>query len=109
MSPEEIKKRLLGSISMAQRAGRIASGAFAVDKAMSEHRVHLLLIAGDAADESMKKYKEAATKNHIPYAVVGDREWLGSALGKDLRSAAAVLDAGFAKSLRKITEGHMTE
>ena len=39
---------------MAQRAGRVASGDFAVTKAVQGNKVHLLLVAGDASAETRR-------------------------------------------------------
>lgn len=44
-------QRITNLLSMAQRARRIASGAFAVEQAMKKKQAMFLLIASDAAEE----------------------------------------------------------
>lgn len=98
------EQRIVNLLSMAQKAGRIVSGAFAVEQAIKKKQAVLVLLAGDAADESKKNFTTLADKFAIPYAYCLDREALGGSLGKDFRAVAALLDAGFAKKLRQLME-----
>ena len=97
-------QRVTNLLSMAQRAQRIASGAFAVEQAMKRKQAVFLLIASDAAEESKKTYKGLADKYEVPYAEGLDREILGACLGKEYRAAAVLTDAGFARKLRQLME-----
>ncbi len=105
----DLETRVKNTISMAQRAGFMASGAFAVDKAFAEGRIFFLLIAEDAEAETKRKYKEIAEKNHVPCEQCMSREVLGHILGKEYRAVAGILDEGFAKSLKKIMEERRME
>ena len=97
-------ERLSNLLSMAQRANRIVSGAFAAEKAMQEREAVLLLIAGDASEESKAKYLATASKYKIPCVEILDRDALGTCLGKEYRAVAALLDKGFAAKLQRILE-----
>lgn len=96
--------RITNLLSMAQRARRIASGAFAVQENITKGKAKFLLIAEDAADESKKTFLGLAEKYKVPYAICLDRETLGGCLGKEYRAVAVLLDAGFAKKLQQLTE-----
>ena len=98
------EQRIINLLSMAQKAGRIVSGAFAVEQAVKKQQAVLVLLAEDAAEESKKKFTTLADKFAIPYAYCLDRETLGRCLGKDFRAVAAFLDDGFAKKLRQLME-----
>ena len=98
------EQRIVNLLSMAQRARRIVSGAFAVEQAMQGHKAELLIMAADAAEESRKKMITLADKYKVPYVEALDREMLGSCLGKEYRAAAALTDAGFAAQLKKLME-----
>ena len=98
------EQRIINLLSMAQKAGRIVSGAFAVEQAVKKKQAVLVLLAEDAAEESKKKFTTLADKFAIPYADCLDRETLGRCLGKDFRAVAALLDDGFAKKLRQLME-----
>ena len=43
------EQRITNLLSMAQKAGRIVSGAFAVEQAVKKKQAVLVLLAGDAA------------------------------------------------------------
>ena len=98
------EQRIMNLLSMAQRARRIVSGAFAVEQALKAGRADLLIMAEDTAEESRKKYLALADKYKVPYLEALDRDMLGSCLGKDYRAAAALTDAGFAAQLKKLME-----
>ena len=87
------EQRITNLLSMAQKAGRIVSGAFAVEQA-----------AGDAAEESKKNFIALTDKFAIPYVYCLERETLGACLGKEFRAVAALTDDGFAKKLRQLME-----
>ena len=99
-------KRITNLLSMAQRAGRVASGAFAAEKAVKEHKACLLLMAEDASEETKRNYQILADRYDIPYQEALTRDTLGQCLGKEYRAVAAVLDEGFAKKLCELmTDG----
>ena len=95
---------LTNLLSMAQRANRIVSGAFATEKALKEHKAVLLVIASDASEDSKAKYLASASKYKIPCVEILDRDTLGTCLGKEYRAVAALLDKGFAAKLQEILE-----
>lgn len=97
-------KRIMNLLGMAQRARRLASGAFAAQQAVQEGQAVFLLIAADAEEESKRRYKSLAEEANIPCAEGLTRETLGRAIGKEYRAAAALLDEGFAKKLRSLLE-----
>ena len=93
--------RILNLLGLAQRAGKLSSGDFIVEKAMKKKTTKLVLLAGDCAANNEKKYIQLAELHHIPLRKVGSKETLGAAIGKEVRVVVAVEDDGFAKALLK--------
>ena len=93
--------RILNLLGLAQRAGKLRSGDFIVEKAMKKKTPKLVLLAGDCAANNEKKYIQLAELHHIPLRKVGSKETLGAAIGKEVRVVVAVEDDGFAKALLK--------
>lgn len=93
--------RILNLLGLVQRAGKLSSGDFIVEKAMKKKTPKLVLLAGDCAANNEKKYIQLAELHHIPLRKVGSKETLGSAIGKEVRVVVAVEDDGFAKALLK--------
>lgn len=93
--------RILNLLGLAQRAGKLSSGDFIVEKAMKKKTPKLVFLAGDCAANNEKKYIQLAELHHIPLRKVGSKETLGAAIGKEVRVVVAVEDDGFAKALLK--------
>lgn len=93
--------KVLNLLGLAQRAGKLCSGDFIVEKAMKKKPPKLVLLAGDCAANNEKKYIQLAELHHIPLRKVGSKETLGTAIGKEVRVVVAVEDDGFAKALLK--------
>jgi len=89
---------------MAQRANKIVSGEFAVQKELAGKKAKLLIVAEDAAEETKKSYANMALRYKIPMYHVLTKEELGECLGKNFRASAVLLDAGFSKALQKLIE-----
>ncbi|WP_288190820.1 ribosomal L7Ae/L30e/S12e/Gadd45 family protein [uncultured Veillonella sp.] len=92
---EQKIKNLLG---LAQRAGKLISGDFAVEKAVKRGGAPLVLLAMDCAANNTKKYTQMETHG-VPLRTLLTKEELGQAIGKELRAVVLVNDSGFAKAL----------
>ena len=93
--------RALQMLSLAQRAGKVASGEFMTETSVKEGKSFLVIIAADASENTQKKFKDMCTFYEVPYLIYGDRDSLGHVIGKDFRASVSVNDAGFAKEIRK--------
>ncbi len=93
--------RILSTLSLAQKAGQVASGEFSAEKAVKEGRAVLVIVAGDASDNTKKKMKNMTEYYEVPLYVYSDKENLGRSIGKEYRSMAAVTHPGFADSMEK--------
>ena len=71
--------KILNLLGLAQRAGKVISGDFIVEK----------------------KYTQLAETHQIPLHSIANKEALGTAIGKEVRVVVAVLDDGFAKAIVK--------
>lgn len=96
------EQRIENLLGMAQRARKVVSGAFAVEQAVKEGTAKLVILAGDAEENSAKTFRELADKYNIPWVTVLQKASMGACMGKEYRAVAALLDDGFSKSLRKL-------
>ena len=88
------------ALGLAQKAGKIVSGDFAVKSALKSGTVKLLVVAMDAAPSSKKELCYLAAQAGVPVVELLTRWELGSALGKGQRVAAAITDSNFASMLQ---------
>ncbi len=96
---------VLSLLGLARRAGEAISGIAASREALRQNRVHLLLIAEDAAEGQVSKLRGIMEGRKVPFRIVGDRKGLGAAIGESPRSAVAVTSASFADQLLKRIPG----
>lgn len=95
------EQKALGTIGLALRSGNVVSGEFLTEKSIREHKAKLVIVAGDASDNTKKKFRNACKYHRVPLSFFSDKGTLGSALGKENRASLAILDEGFAKSITK--------
>ena len=99
--------KVYAGLSLAQKAGRVASGGYAAEAAVRSGSACLVLVAEDASGNTKKKMKNMAAYYEVPFYLFGTKEELGHCIGKEYRSMLAVQDEGFAKSLIKQIETTM--
>lgn len=95
--------KLLSLLGFAQKAGKLATGDETCELYLRRKKVKLILLASDAAENTLEKWQRAGKSNNVPVFVIADREELSQAIGKVNRTVVAVLDSGFAKQLVKLT------
>ena len=85
-------KKIEGLLGMAQRAGKTASGEFAIQKAIASGKVRALIVAEDASGRFKETMMKEAAAKGIPVYTRLTKDALGQCLGKEYRAAAAILD-----------------
>lgn len=91
--------RAVSMLAMANKAGLVVSGSEKVMDALRKGGVALLILAGDISDDSAAKFRALAGKGNVRVFSFADKDQLGATLGKDIRSAAAVLSGALAENL----------
>lgn len=95
------KDKVLSLLGIAQKAGRVVSGEFSVEKAVKEGKACLVLVAGDASDNTKKMFRNMCSYYEVPVYFHSEKETLGHCIGKQFRASLAVTDVGFANALKK--------
>ncbi len=95
------KDKALSMISMAAKAGKVASGEFACEQAVKSGKACLLIAAEDASDNTRHSFQNMCEFYHVPFILFGTKEELGHWTGKSYRASICILDEGFAKSISK--------
>lgn len=95
------KNKVLSMLGLATKAGKTATGEFSTEKAVKSGKASLVLVAGDASDNTKKKFRNMCSYYQVEYREYSDKDSLGNACGKETRASLAVTDEGFAKALCK--------
>lgn len=97
--------KLANMLGLAQKAGKIISGEFAVEQAVRSKKACLVLLAADASLNTKKKYHDLVAFYEVPLYEIFSKEEMGEAIGKVQRAAIAVNDTGFSQAFKKILAG----
>lgn len=92
---------MLSLIGLATKAGKTASGEFLTEREVKSGKAALVIVAGDASENTKKKFRNMCDYYKVPIYFYEDKDTLGHAMGKQFRASLAVLDEGFAKGIRK--------
>ena len=93
--------KVLSLIGLATKAGKPASGEFLTEREVKSGKAALVIVAGDASENTKKKFRNMCDYYKVPIYFYEDKDTLGHAMGKQFRASLAVLDEGFAKGIRK--------
>lgn len=96
--------KVLSMIGLACKAGKIASGEFAVEQSVKKGRAFAVILAGDVSENTRKKFKNMCTFYKVPLYIYGTKESLGRASGKEYRASLALQDMGFKKAIEKLID-----
>ena len=96
-----MQDKVFALFGLAARAGKLACGSFAVEKAVKSGKAHMVIVTEDASDNTKKDFRDMCVWYHVPLAFYGTRGDLGSALGKGERVVAAILNPGLAQAAAK--------
>ena len=96
--------RVYSLLGLATKAGKVESGGFLTEEAIRRGTAKLVILSSDARKNTEKTIRDKCAFYHVPLYVYGTGEALGHAIGKELRSCAAVTDAGFAEKVSKLID-----
>lgn len=99
-----MNKKLQSMLSLCQKAGKMASGEFAVEKALQDGSALYVIIASDASENTKKKFENKAFYYKIENVIFGEKEKLSHSIGKFNRTVFAILDEGFYLKIKEYIE-----
>ena len=99
-----MQDRILALLGIAARAGKIVSGGFSAEEAVTSRKARLVIIAKDAKNNTIKKFTDKCSFYKIPVCFYGSKDTLGHAVGREDRACVAVTDRGLAESIERLLE-----
>ncbi len=91
-------------LGLAMRAGKCKVGEDAVLLSVRSGHATLVVMADDTGSATRKKLTDKCTTYQVQLRMYGNRESLGSCIGKESRVSIAIEDEGFAKALLKLLD-----
>ena len=96
------ENKVIGYLGLATKAGKLVSGEFMTEKSVKEGKAKVVIVAGDASDNTKKMFSNMCEFYEVPICFYGTKDELGHAMGKAMRASLAVCDEGFANSIIKL-------
>ena len=93
------QSRVLSMLGLAARGRNVVSGELQTLNAVKDGSAMLVIVAEDASENTRKLFSDKCSFYEVPLRMYGSREALGRAIGKEMRSSLAVIDAGLAQSI----------
>lgn len=92
---------VLRVLSLAAKAGKVASGEFMTENAVKSGGAALVIVAEDASDNTKKKFRNMCEYYNVPVMIHGIKDELGHFTGKEFRASLAITDKGLAQAVMK--------
>ena len=92
-------KKILTLLGFAKKAGKLVSGANAVQRSILFGKSALVIATNDAGESIKSKMSRLCEENEVSYIVLGNSEELSKATGEENKVIFSVEDLGFAKSI----------
>ena len=96
--------KVLSLLGLAARGRNLVSGEFSTEKAVKEGKAQLVIVSKDASDNTKKLFTDKCNYRDIPIYYYSEKEMLGKAIGKSMRTSVAVTDPGMAATIAKHLE-----
>ena len=93
------QNKVLSMLGLAARGRNVVSGELQTLDAIKDGSAMLVIVAEDASENTRKLFTDKCSFYQVPLKLYGTREELGRAIGKDIRSSLAVVNAGLAQSI----------
>lgn len=94
--------RVLSLISLSKKSGNLGSGEEMVLEAIRSEKAHLVIVAGDASENTKKKFRDKTEYFGVPMVIFSDKDTLGRAIGKEFCASLAIMDGGLAKAVTEV-------
>ncbi|ADU30714.1 YlxQ family RNA-binding protein [Evansella cellulosilytica] len=98
------EEKWLQTLGLVTRARKLITGEELVIKSIQKQKSFFVIVSEDASQNTKKKVTDKCKYYNIPYAIKGNRESIGRAIGKEERVVIGIEDAGFARKMRSIIE-----
>ena len=97
--------RLWNAMGFAMKAGKMAAGEFAAEKALKSGAAKLVIVDTEASENTKKQWRDACAFRGVPLIEAASA---GRAIGKPNRMTAACTDGNFSKMILRAYEEYVS-
>lgn len=97
-------QKIYSYIGLAMRAGKVVSGDDTTLKELKKGKVHLVIVADDASDNTKKLFKDKSTYRNINQICFSTKAELGLSIGKSPRAVLGIKDKSLSQKILELIE-----
>ena len=101
---KRLDRKISSLMSLCTRAGLLRTGEETAEKLLKNGDAKLVIVAGDASDNTKKKFVNKCFFYQKPVRVFGERAALSKCVGKNNRTVYVITDSGFAARLQEMID-----
>lgn len=101
------EESILSFLGLAARAGKVISGAQAVEDSVNKGKVFLVIVSCDSSDSTFSKITGITTLGKVRTIQFSTKYNIGHHIGKPDRAVAAIADKGFAERLEVLLSEYL--
>ena len=100
-----MENKLATLLGFASKSGNMVSGDSTVLNEIRKGNVYLVIIAGDASENTKKKFTDKSSSYGIESVIFSNSQELSRAIGKQNRTVIAIKEVNFAKKIKELLGG----
>ena len=97
-------QKIYSYIGLAMRAGKVVSGDDTTLKELKKGKVHLVIVADDASDNTKKLFKDKSTYRKVDQILFSTKVELGLSIGKSPRAVLGIKDKSLSQKILELIE-----
>jgi ribosomal protein L7Ae-like RNA K-turn-binding protein len=91
-------------LGLAKKAGQLVSGDETCEKAIKSGKAELVVVAGDASENTKDRFNSMCKFRNICYREYGLKQELGKCTGKEIRAVISILSKDFKNGLLNLID-----
>ncbi len=104
-----VMNKVYSLLGLAKKAGQLLSGDETVERTIRAGKAVLVIVAGDASENTKDKFKSMCSFREVSYREFGEKFELGRCTGKEVRSVISIQSKDFKNGLLKIIDNQISE
>lgn len=105
---KKINRKFYQLIGLSKRAGKLVSGATAVENSIKTGNARLVIISEEASSHTSQRFYNMCKYGGIDIIKIGNREALGECIGKPDRTLIAITDMAFKAMILDVLPSSIT-
>ncbi len=98
--------KIYSLLGLCMKSGNLVSGDDSTLLDIKRNRVHLVLIAEDASENTKKLFKDKCLYRNISYYYFSTKYDLGEAIGKAPRAVIGIRDINFSNKIKELLKNN---